>query len=285
MSLTLFNLISVGLISLCLAASVLSSNILILWILIEISGFCLIYMFLSCDSNSNVSLSSFLFYLTNGISSILIVSGAFLESPILLEFGLCSKFFIFPFSIILFHVFNNISWGVIFIVGSMFKVFILGLSSIVNVLINWELLMGTIITCIFFIGFVTLNIKGLWFILNLSSSVVLFVGCVVLNNEDIFGLLLMYLVLSIINVYLLSSLDLTNNTYVSVNNSATLSYLMFLVGFPVSLNIVYKILSAVAILSISSSTLLLVWMMYIIIETGFLFLYFSNILSNLKSLY
>nr|YP_001008358.2 NADH dehydrogenase subunit 2 [Gyrodactylus salaris] len=285
MTLSLFNAISTGLVSLCLIASLLSSSILILWVLIEISGFCLIYMFLSCDSNSNVSFSSFLFYLANGISSILIVSGAFLESPTLLEFGLCSKFFIFPFSVILFYIFNNVSWGVIFIIGTMFKVFILGLSSVISLLVNWELLIATIITCGFFIVFVSLNIKGLWFILNLSSSVVLFVGCVALNNEDVFTLLLIYLVLSLINVSLLSSLDLVNNYYVSVNNSVTLSYLMFIVGFPVSLNLVYKVLSGILVINSSSNLLLLVWTTYIVMETGLLFLYFSNVLSNLKSLY
>nr|YP_009309696.1 NADH dehydrogenase subunit 2 [Gyrodactylus parvae]AKP19683.1 NADH dehydrogenase subunit 2 [Gyrodactylus parvae] len=285
MILSLFNFISISLVSICLVFSILSSNILVLWILIEISGFCLIYMFLSCDTNSNISFSSFLFYLANGISSILIISGVFMESVILIEFGLCSKFFIFPFSVILFYVFNNVSWVVIFVIGSMFKLFILGLSSIINILIHWELLIMTILICIFFILFIELNIKGLWFVLNLGSSIVLFIGCLSLNNNDLFWLLSIYLLLSYINIYLLSSLDIINSFYVSINNNITLNYLLFLVGFPISLNLLYKIFSIVIILNINNSILLIFWLTYIILETSLLFFYFSSILSNLKSFY
>nr|YP_001974727.1 NADH dehydrogenase subunit 2 [Gyrodactylus derjavinoides]ABX59343.1 NADH dehydrogenase subunit 2 [Gyrodactylus derjavinoides] len=285
MIINLFNLISIIIISLCLLTSMMSCSILILWVMIEVSGFCLIYMFLSCDTNSNISFSSFLFYLVNGISSILIVSGSFLESSLLIEFGLCSKFFIFPFSVILFYIFNNVSWSVIFVIGSMFKVFIVGLGSIVNIIVGWELIVGTILTCMFFIVFINLNIKGLWFILNLSSSIVLFIGCTLLNNSGIFFLLLTYLMLSLVNVYLLSSLDTINNTYVSTGNSITISYLVFLVGFPVSFNLIYKILSGILVINISSSPLLLLWGVYIVLETGLLFLYFSSIISNLKSIY
>uniref|UniRef100_A0AAU7AN45 NADH dehydrogenase subunit 2 n=1 Tax=Gyrodactylus pseudorasborae TaxID=3032919 RepID=A0AAU7AN45_9PLAT len=285
MILSLFNFVSIGLVSICLIFSTLSSSILILWVLIEISGFCLIYMFLSCDVNSNISFSSFLFYLVNGISSILIISGVFMESSMLIEFGLCSKFFIFPFSIILFYVFNNVSWSIIFVVGSMFKLFILGLSSIINILINWELLIMTISTCIFFIVSIELNLKGLWFILNLGSSVVLFAGCIILDNNDIFSLLSVYILLSLINIYLLSSLEIVNNVYTSINNNVTLNYLLFLVGFPISLNLVYKIMSIVIMLSINNSILLVFWLVYIILETGLLFFYFSSILSNIKSFY
>nr|YP_009572230.1 NADH dehydrogenase subunit 2 [Gyrodactylus gurleyi]AMZ79743.1 NADH dehydrogenase subunit 2 [Gyrodactylus gurleyi] len=285
MILNLFSVLSVSLISLCLFISLTCSNILILWVLIEISGFCLIYIFLLCDDNSNVSFSSFIFYLINGISSILIVSGVYFNSTLLVEFGIFSKFFIFPFSMALFYIFNNVNWTIIYIIGFMFKVFIICLSFIVTSLSNWSLLTLTLILCGYFLCFVNLNIKGMWFVINLSSGVLLFSGCICLDNSLIYLLLLAYLSLSLINVYLFSQIDAIFNSYIIFSSNITLSYLFFIVGFPVSLNIIYKILGIIILLNLNYIPFVLLWGSYVIIETGFLFFYFSNLISNIKSLY
>nr|YP_009251069.1 NADH dehydrogenase subunit 2 [Gyrodactylus kobayashii]AMZ79731.1 NADH dehydrogenase subunit 2 [Gyrodactylus kobayashii] len=285
MNFTLFSSLSISLITLCLCISLTCFNILILWVLIEVSGFCLIYIFLTCEDNSNVSFSSFIFYLINGISSILIISGVYLSSEFLIEFGVTSKFFIFPFSMALFYIFNNVNWTVIYIIGSLFKVFIVSLSFIVNSFSNVILLYLTLMFCGYFILFVNLNIKGVWFVINLSSGILLFSGCMCLDNSLIGVLLVFYLFISLFNIYLFSGLDSILNYYVSSSTNITLSYLIFVVGFPVSINIIYNIIGVVILLNLNYIPFTVLWCLYIIVETGFLFFYFSNILSSLKSVY
>nr|AKP19671.1 NADH dehydrogenase subunit 2 [Gyrodactylus sp. FY-2015] len=285
MIINIFSSLSFMLISICLLISMASSNILVLWVLIEVSGFCLIYILLSSEDNANISFSSFLFYLINGISSILIISGVYFSSNVLIEFGMASKFFMFPFSIALFYIFNNVSWSAIFIIGSMFKIFIISLSNIVEVLFNWSLVYLTLLVCFLFILFMSLNTKGVWFILNLSSSCVLFIGCIELSNNIVWIILVLYLILSYANIQLLSNVDILNNSYIVSNNSISINFLIYTVGFPLSINFVYKFTSVIVLLFTNNVMFMWIWSIYTIIETGYLFFYFSSILSSIKSLY
>nr|UKQ56144.1 NADH dehydrogenase subunit 2 [Gyrodactylus sp. FZ-2021] len=289
---TLFVNFSIFFVLCTLLLSLCSNNILMFWVLLEISSFFLIFLFLNDFNNGNVNFSSFLFYLFSGISSIFLVSGSYYMSSFLLLSGLCIKFFLFPFLIILYYIFNNISWILIFIIGSLFKGFILCLTYFFylnnNILEDCNNLLCIFTWCIllYYLLSVSLTLKGLWFVLNLGSSTVLYLSCYYLSNNLIFFLFLIYLILSIFNIYLLSSLSISfSNNINSLHFSSSILYLLTFVGFPVSINIVYKIISIVFLFYYSSFILLLVWCLYIIFETIYLFFYFSSLLEKISVYY
>nr|YP_009054575.1 NADH dehydrogenase subunit 2 [Paragyrodactylus variegatus]AIK25763.1 NADH dehydrogenase subunit 2 [Paragyrodactylus variegatus] len=289
---SLFSFISSVFITFSLILSLCCNNIMMFWVLLELSSFFLIFIFLNDNNNNNVHFSTFIFYLFGGISALLLVSGSYFNSEFLLVCGLIIKFFIFPFSICLYYIFNNINWLLIFIIGSLFKGFILSLSYLfLDFSFNFNI--GIISICIFtwlflvyFILSVNLSIKGLWFILNLNSSLILFLSCFYLSNNYIFYLYFLYLLMSLFNVYLLSNLSFSfSNNINSLQYNSTISYLISFVGFPVSLNIVYKIMSSYFVFMYSSWIILFFWLVYLIIETLYLFFYFSSILEKLSLYY
>nr|AWW03147.1 NADH dehydrogenase subunit 2 [Macrogyrodactylus karibae] len=272
--------------------SLTSNNILMFWLLLELSSFFLVFVFLNDKEDGNVQFASFIFYLFSGISSILVVSGAFFVSEFLLLSGLLIKFFLFPFLMVLFYIFNNVSWFLIFVIGSLFKGFIFCLTYFFyfnNILLNNI----NIFICLlswFVLGYyllnVTLNLKGLWFIINLNSSITLYLSCFLLSNSEIFYLFFVYITLSVINIYLLYFLSVSfSNNVNNLQLDTSIFFLISLVGFPVSLNIIYKIISGFFLYFFCSWLLLLFWLCYVIAETLYLFFFFSSYLEKVSLYY
>jgi len=277
------------LVRLSILASLLCNKLLVLWILIEVSAFFLIYVFLKNHDNSKTRFSSFIFYLSKGIRSIFIISGAYLNKRDLIMFGLKCKFFIFPFSILLFYIFENCRWSLIFITGRLFKGLLLCLSYLIKKTPTKTPSLScilTLIVCMIFIGLYRLKLKGMWFVIKLRRRVVLFIRCVSLSKDVIFVIFALYLILRSVKVYCLSTIKFICKIKESLQDKRySANYLLTMVAFPISLNLIYKVIGVIICLKSSTSLFLISWCVYLCVETGFLILYFSKTIENFSVRY
>nr|YP_009504427.1 NADH dehydrogenase subunit 2 [Gyrodactylus nyanzae]AWW03128.1 NADH dehydrogenase subunit 2 [Gyrodactylus nyanzae] len=284
---SLYSLYNLLFVTLTLLLSFISNNLLNFWLLLEISSFFLVYSFLNNVDNTNNNVSSFLFYLFSGISSILLISGGYFGDLFLILLSLNIKFFLFPFSIILYYIFNNCSWYLIFVVGTLFKGFIICLSYLfidLNSSFNSLIILSIIFTwffCIYMYLFNNLNLKGLWLLMSLNSSITMYIICLNSLNNIFFYFFILYLIISLFNIYSLFSLSYSYNYNIqNLSNDFLINYNIYFVSFPFSFNFIYKIISLIIILSLCNTLICLLWCFYTIIETFFLFFYFSTLLEN-----
>nr|YP_001382126.1 NADH dehydrogenase subunit 2 [Trichobilharzia regenti]ABG91500.1 NADH dehydrogenase subunit 2 [Trichobilharzia regenti] len=235
-----------------------SGDLMMYWMLLEISTLCLVPLFFGGGG-----LSGLLSYLVvSSLSSILIMVGlVFSDVYLLFVFGLCVKFGLFPF---IYWVYNVLvysgSWLVCWVISILSKI-----SLVYLVFFLWDTGLGLVS----FLAVLSLLVVGLnfwvsslnwyyvWCHMMISSSVIMFVLGLIISMDLYIVLLVVYFVWGSGVIYYLSSVNMT-----------VFGYVLWLLAVPLSISLYYKIYTCY--LLCSSLYLLFFWFIYSFLEQYYL---------------
>nr|YP_009756895.1 NADH dehydrogenase subunit 2 [Capsala pricei]QIK50412.1 NADH dehydrogenase subunit 2 [Capsala pricei] len=249
-----------------------STNLLNIWLFLELSVLSVIPCFFGNYLYINYYKGLLYYLLLSGISSGLIFSGFLLinEGGSFISFvGFLVKFCLFPVGFWLYIVGNSSSWVVIWLVSCCSKIF----TPMVNLIFSQEFFYLTQMLCILTLLFSSLyfwfggsSLRLIWINMSISSSCVVFFLFLYSCNILSYILLIYYLIWSSICVYNLSNSQHFNNTF-----SSGLS-IFILYSIPFSLSFFYKMLGVCALVNSPASwALILSFFIYGISEQYYLF--------------
>nr|YP_009445126.1 NADH dehydrogenase subunit 2 [Trichobilharzia szidati]ATV95730.1 NADH dehydrogenase subunit 2 [Trichobilharzia szidati] len=234
-----------------------SGDLVVYWMLLEISTLCLVPLFF-CGG----SVSGLLSYLVvSSLSSVLIMVGlVFPDVYLLFVFGLCIKFGLFPFVGWVYDVlvYSN-SWLVCWVISILSKITLVYL-----VFFLWDVSVGLVsvlvMISLLIVGFnfwvSSLNWYYVWCHMMISSSVVIFVLGLLVGMDLYVVLLFVYFVWG------------TGVIYYLAGNMGVVGYVLWLLAVPLSFSLYYKVYTCY--LLCGSLCLVMVWFLYSFMEQYYL---------------
>nr|QIQ48863.1 NADH dehydrogenase subunit 2 [Schistosoma spindale] len=241
--------------------SIMSGDILIFWLVLELMSLSLAPCIISNSFNANDSLMNYIFAIS--ISSSLMLVGLLYSDFFFFFFlGFWYKFGVFPCILWLYSVFcQSKSWLVCWGISVLMKVPLLGVSYFIygldSLVIFLCVVFGLVFSSLMF-WLYSLNWFCVWGHIVVSSSCLLFYLISMVDLSDFILLFLLYIIWS---TGVLVYLGLFNGFY---------GYLLFLVSLPLGFNLVYKVMFSFYLISLSFY-IMVIWVIYCFMEQLYLF--------------
>nr|ADU04584.1 NADH dehydrogenase subunit 2 [Schistosoma turkestanicum] len=238
-----------------------SGDVLIFWLLVELVSLSLIPCFFNTCSNINFEgVTSYI--LAVSVSSILILVGVvYAEFFYFFLLGFMIKFGIFPFFGWVYKVFiSSQSWLIVWLLSSVTKISMMYIfyfvSNLNGMLIGFVVLLSMIWLSILF-WLVSHNWYVVWCHMMLSSSAILFYLMFFISFNDFVSMFIIYFFWSsCVMIYLSGSMSIYG-------------YILWLVSFPFSLALCYKIYMGYLVLSLGL-IISVSWFLYSLFEQLYL---------------
>nr|QDO72058.1 NADH dehydrogenase subunit 2 [Schistosoma haematobium]QDO72099.1 NADH dehydrogenase subunit 2 [Schistosoma haematobium] len=259
--------VSILLIVLLSLLTLVSGDILMFWLFLELCSLSMVPCLLQCSKvNVGDSLLSYIFAISIS-SSLMLVGLLYCDFFFFFLVGFMVKFGVFPFIIWVYGVFNNsCSWVVCWCISILMKISLLSVSYFVY---GWDSFIFSlcVILGLFFSGLMfwlyTINWFNVWTHMVVSSSGVMIYMLSSLGVDEFIFMFVLYMVWG-------SGVIL----YFGVFNGF-IGYLIWLISVPFSFSFIYKIVCTYYLVGLGFYVLLF-WFVYCFLEQLYLFKWLAS---------